>query len=281
MTSREAMRLRSFRKYVYGLLVVAIAATCAAANDGKVSLEELVSKHLQSIGKTTKPTSAPRLLQGNVVFSEIISRNVHLEGTSAVLSQGRKFKCSFQFGLPQYQGEQFVFDGQKSMVGMIDPTSRSNLGTFLYSQEEILREGLFGGTLSSGWPLLDLAQSGAKLKYSGLRKVDGRELHDILYVPKKRSGNGELSIHLYFEPGTYRHVMTVYTLTLQNAAGSAAEGTDETKQTLEERFDDFRETDGVTLPWHWTVRYHVTPQSKTQEFQWESNFESVRILEGN
>ena len=262
-------------------VAVIMSVSAATAQDGKVSIEELVSKHLQSIGKTTKPTSAPRLLQGKVVFSEIIGRNVHLEGASSVLSQGRKFKCSFQFGLPQYQGEQFVFDGQKSMVGMIDPTSRSNLGTFLYSQEDILREGLFGGTLSTGWPLLTLAESGAKLKYEGVRKMEGRELYDVVYVPKKRGGNGDLSIHLYFEPQTYRHVMTVYTLTLYNATGNAAEGTDETKQTLEERFDDFRETDGVTLPWHWTVRYHVTPQSKPQEFQWESNFQSLRILDGN
>lgn len=167
-----------------------------------------------------------------------------------MLSQGRKFKCAFQFGTPQYQGEQFVFDGQKSVVGMIDPTSRSNLGTFLYSQEEILREGLFGGTLSSGWPLLDLVQSRAKLKYTGVRKIEGRELDDVVYIPKKRGGNGDLTIHLYFEPETYHHVMTVYALTLQNPGGNAAEGTDETKQTLEERFDDFRPADGVTVPFH-------------------------------
>jgi hypothetical protein len=92
------MKLRGFRSSAYVLLVVVIAATSASAKEGKVSIEELVSKHLQSIGKTTEPTSAPRLLQGRVVFSEIIGRNVHLEGASSVLSQGRKFKCSFQFG---------------------------------------------------------------------------------------------------------------------------------------------------------------------------------------
>ena len=275
------MRLRGFRSFAYCLLFVGMAAASAAAKDGKVSIGELVSKHLQSIGKTTESTSAPRLLQGKVVFSEIISRNVHLEGASSVLSQGKKFKCAFQFGTPQYQGEQFVFDGQKSMVGMIDPASRSNLGTFLYLQEDILREGLFGGTLSTAWPLLDMAQTGAKLKYEGIRKIEGRELHDVIYVPKKRGGNGELLVHLYFEPETYRHIMTVYSLTLHNSAGNVAEGTDETKQTLEERFDDFRETDGLTLPWHWTVRYHVTPQSKTQEFQWENTFQRFRILDGN
>jgi hypothetical protein len=141
-----------------------------------------------------------------------------LEGASLVLSQGQKFKCSFQFGTLQYPGEQLVFDGQKSMVAMIDSTSRSNLGTFLYLQEDILREGLFGGTLSTAWPLLDAAQRGAKLKYEGIRKIEGRELHDVIYIPRKRGGNGELSIHLYFEPETYRHVMTVYRVTVHNSA---------------------------------------------------------------
>lgn len=275
------MRQLKARSGAAVLLTVFAVGVCGLARGGKISGEELISKHLQSIGKTIQPGSATRILQGKVVFSEIIGRNVHLEGASSVVSQGRKFKCAFQFGVPQYQGEQFVFDGEKGMVGLIDPTSRSNLGAFLQSQEDILREGLFGGTLSTGWPLLTLAQSGAKLKYEGLRKIEGRELHDDIYVPKKRAGNGELLIHLYFEPETYRHVMTVYSVTLHNAAGNAAEGTDETKQTLEERFDDFRLTDGMTLPWHWTVRYRVTPQSKTQEFQWESNFKTFRMLDGN
>jgi hypothetical protein len=256
-------------------------APFAGAKDGKLSIAELISKHLLSIGKASVQTNGPRVLQGKVVFSEIIGRNVHLEGASSVLSQGKKFKCSFQFGTQQYPGEQLVFDGQKSMVGMIDPTSRSNLGTFLYLQEDILREGLFGGTLSTAWPLLDVAPRGAKLKYVGIRKSEGRELHDLTYIPRKRGGNGELSIHLFFEPETYRHVMTVYTVTIHNASGSAQEGTDEIKQTLEEHFDDFRETDGLVLPFHWTVRYHVTPHSKTQEFQWESKFEGVRILPAN
>jgi hypothetical protein len=275
------MLLLKSRSGAAAILAVFASVVCASPKGTKISEEELVSKHLQSIGKTVQPASATRVLQGKVVFSEIIGRNVHLEGASSVLSQGRKFKCSFQFGVAQYQGEQFVFDGEKGMVGLIDPTSRSNLGAFLQSQEDILREGLFAGTLSTAWPLLTLAQSGAKLKYEGVRKIEGRELHDVIYVPKKRGGNGELLIHLYFEPETYRHVMTVYSLTLHNAAGNAVEGTDETKQTLEECFDDFRVTDGITLPWHWTVRFHVTPQNKTQEFQWESNFQSFRVLDGN
>src|SRR5713226_2702040 len=192
------MQLPKSRGAAVMLFAVLASVVCATAKDGKLSVDELIGKHVQSIGKPSEPANSTRVLQGKVVFSEIISRNVHLEGASTVVSQARKFKCSFQFATAQYPGEQFVIDGQKTMVGMIDPTSRSNLGTFLYLQEEVLREGLFGGTLSTGWPLLTLDQSGAKLKYEGVHKIEGRELHDVIYVPKKRGGNGELLIHLYF-----------------------------------------------------------------------------------
>lgn len=278
VSKQRRLNLLDSRKVVLFAVSVIAAASAAIAKDERVSADELIAKHLQSLGKSTDSAGATRLFQGKVAFSEIIGRNVHIEGASSLLSQRRKIKCAFQFGAPQYQGEQFVFDGQKGMVGMIDPTSRSNLGTFLYSQEEVLREGLFAGTLSSAWPLLDLTQSGAKLKYDGLRKIDGRDLHDVIYTPKKRGGNGDLSIHLYFDPENYHHVMTIYTLTLHNPDGNAQEGTDEVRQTLEERFDDFRVTDGLTVPWHWTLRFRVTPQTKTQEFQWESKFETFQIL---
>ena len=274
------MRNRSDVFSQIAVLFLLVLPITVSGKDSKLSVQDLASKHLQSLGKSTNE-SGMRVLQGRVIFSELIGKNVHVEGTSSVFSQGRKFKCAFQFGTPQYPGEQFVFDGQKTMVGMIDPTSRSNLGTFLYTQDDILREGLFGGTLSTSWPLSDQANSGAKLKYDGIHKIDGRELHDVVYIPKKRGGNGELSIHLYFDPDNFRHVMTIYTLTLRNAAGNAQEGTDEIKQTLEERFDNFEESNGVVLPRHWTVRYHVTPQTKTREFQWETTFRDFRLVDGN
>jgi hypothetical protein len=264
-------------------LICAIAGSSLlwAGDNAKISASDLVAKHLESVGKSAEQTGAPRAFQGQVTFSEIIGRKVRVDGSASMLSQGRKFKCAFQFGTPQYPGEQWVFDGEKIMVGMIDPTSRSNLGAFLYSQEEILREGLLGGTLSSAWPLSDLAARGATLKYKGLRKIDGRELHDAIYAPKNRSGSGELTIHLYFEPETYRHVMTVYTVTLRNGIASAKDGSDETERQVEERFDDFRLTDGRMLPWHWTVRLRQKPQTRAQEYQWEARFTDFRVLAAN
>ncbi len=243
----------------------------------KMKPEEVVSKHLDSIAKAeTRAAVKSRIAQGKVVFGEIIARNLQIEGTSSLLSQGRKVKCAMQLGDPQYRGEQLVFDGQKTMVATIDPTNRSNLGDFLYQQDEVLRDGLFGGVLSTAWVLLNQSEVGGKLKYEGLRKIDGKDAHDLTYASKKPSGGGELVIHLYFEPDTFRHVRTVYTVTQKNMGGSIQDGTDETRKILEERFSDFAETDGVTLPRHWEIRYRTEPQTKPREYQWDITIAQVQ-----
>jgi hypothetical protein len=75
-----------------------------------------------------------------------------------------------------------------------------------------MKEGLLGGVLSLGWPLLDIEKRNASLKYVSA-KVDGRELHEIDYNPK--SGMNDIKVKLFFEPGTFRHVRTEYILTVQ------------------------------------------------------------------
>jgi hypothetical protein len=267
----------SFSRVKAHCLLIGLASAglvySASAKDVKITAEELVTTHLQSLGQME--SSAERFMQGKVVFTEVGGK-LHLEGTSSIRSQGTKFKYAFQFANPKYPGEQFVFDGQKVMVAMIDATSWSNLGNFLHFREDILQDGLFGGTLSSAWTLFDIAHHGATLKYQGMKKIEGRELHDLLYIPNKHGGgNDTLSVHLYFDPETYHHVMTIYALTMTKLTGGEEFGIDQSQQTLEERFDDFRPTNGLVLPWHWTVRYHAGPEEdRPHIFQWESKFEN-------
>jgi hypothetical protein len=244
--------------------------------DARLSPEEIVAKHLESLGSAqAREAVKSRAAEGTVQFNEVFSGKIHMEGTAQLISQGRKVKMALRFGQPQYPGEQFVFDGQSIQVAMTDPGARSLLGNFMFTQSEILSEGLPGGTLSTGWPLLNLKERQAKLKYEGLKKIGDRELYELTYVPKKRGGNGELLIRLYFDPDTFRHVLSVYRLTLRNTSGSIREGTDELKETVEERFDDFGVVDGLTLPRHWEMRYRKEPSSKPQELQWDIRFSNV------
>ena len=87
------------------------------------------------------------------------------------------------------------------------------------------------------------------------KKVDGRELRRVDYIPRK----SDLEIQLYFESDTFRHVMTVYLF-----AGSP-------NHRLEERFADFKSIDNVMLPGRWTIEFtngqtrSITRYEVTQE----------------
>jgi hypothetical protein len=62
---------------------------------------------------------------------------------------------------------------------------RSSFGEFVHSQDQIVREGLLGGSLTTAWALLNLDHNQPKLSYEGLKKVDGRQLHDLRYRCKR------------------------------------------------------------------------------------------------
>jgi hypothetical protein len=258
------------------LLGILLVGSFGTAGKDKLSLEELVSKHLDAIGAADARTAAKsRVAQGTAAFNERISGSVHLDGKSLWLSAAPKCKWSVQFTAPQYPGEQFVYDGQNVQVAMIDPQARSMLGKFMVNEPEILREGLWGGTLNLAWPLAD-KQSGGKLKYDGLKKFDGRALHEVTYIPKKRADSGEFEVRLYFDPDTFRHVLTVYRLSAPPMDSAQQQSTDpgSVTTTVEERFGGFQTVDGITLPTEWEVRARVDP-GKAQEFQWKIQFTSV------
>jgi hypothetical protein len=258
--------------FVACILAIALPAF---AKDSKLTVDELVSKHLDSIGKPeARAAASSRVSQGKVAFAEIIQHSLHMDGSATLISQGRKHRCQFQFGTPHYPGEQFVFDGKNGMIAMVDQTSRSRLGNFLFMQDEILREGLWGGTLSTAWPLLTPKEISAELKYGGIKKIDGRPLQELTYVPKKRSQNGEQKIRLYFDPETFRHVLTEYEVTMLHNSDALSDP-NQTTVVVEERFSDFREIDGLMLPGRWDIRYRTEPQNATQEYQWDVTLSSI------
>jgi len=255
-------------------VILAVVIPCTA-KEPKPTSDAIISRHLDSIGSAdARAAAVSRVSQGKVVFAEIIQHSLRIEGAATLLSQQRKHKCEFQFGNPQYPGEQFVFDGNRELVAMVDQTSRSRLGNFLFLQEEVLREGLFGGVLSTAWPLLNTQGTNPSLKYEGLKKINGQQLHEISYVPKKRSESGELSIRLYFEPETYHHVLTVYTATTLHRSQTISDP-NQTTVIVEERFGDFQPVDGLTLPRHWDIRYRVEPQNRAQEYDWDVSLTQI------
>src|SRR5262249_13384554 len=137
-----------------------------------------------------------------------------------------------------------------------------------------IREGLLGGVLSTAWALNDLDARKATVSFEGSKQVDGRQLEALRYRPKK---NTDLTIDLYFDPETGRHVKTVYTATQSptlrqttpvplagdpQAASRSGEGSDtrsaragQTRYRIEENFSEFQSIDGLSLPSHYELRF--------------------------
>jgi hypothetical protein len=246
-------------------------ASILAGADTKLTPEQIVAKHLAAIGTPEARAAAKsRVIQGTVQFSEIVSGKLQLQGQAQLASTGRKSSVNFVFGEPSYPAEKFIFDGQHVQVATINPGSRSNLGTFLDTQTEIIGDGLLGGDLFTGWAMFDPKDRQAKLRYEGLKRIESRELHEVTYTPKKHSGSGELVIRLYFDPETFRHVESVYRVTVRQSSTG-----EDRYQTLQEKFDDFVTVDGITLPKHWQLQFCEEPQAQPSEFRWDVKLATV------
>lgn len=104
--------------------------------------------------------------------------------------------------------------------------------------------------------LLDVAARRPELNYAGIKKVNGLELHRLEYTSRKH-GSDELKISLYFEPESYRHIMTSYLLIITQGMRRSPTSTDGPEQRFEltERFSDFRQYENLTIPSHWTIEY--------------------------
>jgi hypothetical protein len=233
--------------------------------------EDLVARHLAAIGTPEARAAAKtRVAQGNAVCRVVVGGGGQILGTTGMVSEGRKQRFVLKFQ-QDYRGENFLFNGEKVNIGFSNSDqTRSGLASLLYAQDAVLKEGLWGGALSTGWALLDVPGRQPKLTYDGLKKVDGRALHRLTYQPRRGT---DLKIQLFFEPDTFRHVLTSYVLEVGNNVGKTILESPTLKAdrtTLEERFDTFSTADGVTLPTHWSFQYtRELPSGKTTIFNWD------------
>ncbi len=258
------------------LLCLALLVPSLTGRTEKLTPEKVVEHHLASIGSfEARANLKSRILKGQGFLRILLGGSGGLSGVVTHISEGTKNSFLFEVENPNYRGEQIIFDGEEVWVTSALPEQRrSNIGEFVYTHNQILREGLLGGTIATGWALLAIDSRGTKLKYRGVKKVNERKLHRLEYWPKRRGG--DLHIDLYFEPETFRHVQTTYRLTIPAQMGATPEESARQQRTyylLEEMFDNFQEVDGLTLPARWRIRYSRTGQPAVL-WEWEMLFQS-------
>ncbi len=287
-----------FRKQSFILALVVLSAMASHSFAGELKPEELVAKHLDSIGTPdARKAIKSRVAQGTAQYTILVGGAGTQEGKAALVSEQNKIHLLFKFPNNIYRGEQIVTDGSKIEVAATTAQkTRSPLGQYLYTQDIAIRDGLLGGVLSTAWPLFDPDVHRAKLSYLGLKTIDGKQLHDLHYKPKKGS---DQEIDLFFEPDTFRHVLTIYKLSIsqhlvspefQTSSGAVIPSqtlgvsSDEaqssqqadTRYRVEERFSDFKTADGLTLPTHYELHFTNEQQSgRTAVYFWNVFFGEI------
>jgi hypothetical protein len=243
------------RTLAVSVAIVAMLSFAPAKDEAQAG--DFLKQHLNSIGtEQARAAVKSRAVEGSLKFTLLDRNSGAQDGKEVFISEDNKSVTLLKLPNPNYHGERFVCDGKNKIeVAYVKPGTYSNLGAFVEVHQEILKEGLFGGTLSTGWALTRLEQNHPKLQDQGIKKINGKELHRVQYLPAKRS---DLEIFLYFDPQTSRHVMTSYSLTVAPGLGSTELETakqDFTRYHLEERFEDFKEVDGLQLPNKWTIQF--------------------------
>lgn len=250
-------------------ILVAILLAVSTSLAQKMKPEELVAKHLDSIG-TAEARSAVKsqMAVGDAVVTFVSQKNQPAQGRVVMASAGSKNFFGLSLNASDYPGERFSFDGSKSKVAGVVNGQRSYFGSFVDSNEVLLRDSLLGGALASSWALSDLANKKVKVSFDGMKKMDGKEYYVLGYSPK---GGSDVDIKLYFEKDTFRHARTEYKRTISAAIGVRPEqssGYDETRLKVTEVYSDFRAEKGLTLPHTYKLTYSEVGQRGTREVEW-------------
>lgn len=263
---------------VLGLSLLLVASSTARVaqpqTKEKLKAEDVVARHLEAIGTSDARSGIKTMIATGTVEVTFRSKSTsHASGTSLVASDGNKNLFSLLFSNPDYPYERIAFNGDKVTGASITPGQRTPLVNFLLGYDTIVRHGLLGGTLSMAWPLQHLAERNAKLEYGGLKKIAGRQAHELKYLPRKGS---DISISLFFDAETFQHVRTEYSKSIMGQMGSSpdtsARAGTETRYKMVEEFGDFRQEGKLTVPHDYKLSLSINNVTNTASFEWEMKF---------
>lgn len=236
----------------------------------KLKTEELITKHLESIGaQETRASIITHLLVGEARLRVKGGRLGETGGPVVMASEKEKHLIGMTLGSTNYPHEKIGYDGKLLKAAYLLPGVRSTLGDFFISNPVFFREGLLGGVLSTAWALSDPKFRGAKVEYKGLKKIEDKELHELLYIPNKGS---DFTIKLYFD-AEFRHVRSEFTRILSATQGATPDDSakrGDTRYRLTEEFSDFKKESGLMLPHSYKMNLTVFGQGvSANQQEWE------------
>ena len=258
-------------KLIFSVLIL-VAASVGFATAQKLKAEDVVAKHLESLGTPEARSAVKNMIAvGNGASKYLSTADLSADGRLVIASDGPKFFMGINLNgtSNRFADELFTFDGESSNAALPRQGQRSNLGSFVQSNRMMIDQGLMGGELSTGWLLANLANNKGRVSYAGTKKIDGKELYALDYSKK---GGGDVEVTLYFDKDTFRHVRTEYRRMSSAGIGIKPEASsqyNETRFKVIEEFGDHRAEAGLMLPHSYRIVYSSTGQSGTVEVEWK------------
>ena len=264
-------------------LAVLFTVPSIAAQE-KLTAEQIIEKHRQGLGESeTLNSIKTRVIAGRSKVTLHGSAAGTASGDVVMASEDVKSVLGIIFGGIEYPGEKVGYDGKKLTTNYIRQGVRSSLANFLLMHDVVFKEGLFGGTLTTAWPMSQLETRKPKLEYGGLKKVNDRSAHLVRYSPR---GGSDFIIKVYFDAETFQHIRTEYNRTVSGQIGrggpTVGSGTSvpgqavdqsasvrSTRYEMVEDFGSFKKESGVLLPHEYKLRILIDGSAGTRQFDWE------------
>jgi hypothetical protein len=251
------------------LLLISCSVTVSASPIEKLKVEDVVQKHLDSIGTPAeRAAAAHRVILGTVAFRFRARGTGQTAGNAVLASEGAMSLIGMTFPNLEYPHERLGYDGHAFTTGFIKPGVRTVLGDFMKNRDTVFKDGLIGGTLSTAWPLLDIATKNPKLGYEGTDKINGREVYVLSYVPRKGS---DFQIRLFFDAQTFQHVRSTYGQVMSAMQGrtdkDSARQSASRYQVVEE-FGDYKKEGGLMLPHTYRLELSIDDYTGSSKSEW-------------
>ncbi len=262
------------KNYKLSILFIFLLLSASAFGQ-KLKPEEILAKHLDSIGTKEKRAEIKNMMFAGTSAYNILRSATYSSakgsGSSVFISEPNKIYLGAKFEALNYPFDEVIYDAKSVETAFIKPGQRSALGFYILNNRDIVREGLFGGTLSTDWGLYDLQSNKAELENNGKKKIDGRETFVLQYKSKNIS---PLTVKLYFDAETFQHVRTEYRRTFpppisRDPRESVSQV--ETVHLLTERFSNFKQVNGITVPHAYQINLLYTGKV-TDEIEWKFEF---------
>jgi outer membrane lipoprotein-sorting protein len=221
------------------LCLGALLVSTAAAQDQKLTADQIIEKHLAAVGgREALAKFKTRVALGT------IKKEDEPDGQLAIMSEAPN-KLSVFYGFHDFD-LRMIYDGNKAFVR---PVLRRDLSSLSDKYQDMLASGFMFNSISLYNLIANAAAGELKFESKGVKKVAGKDAYIVQVKPRKGP-----QMKLYFDASSFMWVRTDYGSTsVSRQMGTFTNdvvnqgGTEATIDFYIET-SDFRDVDGVKLP---------------------------------